>query len=46
MTDELFFQKLNPEKEKETRKYARNNDPTKIENWMAYHPVCREEWVK
>lgn len=46
MTDELFFQKLTPEKERDMRQYAQENDPPKIENWMAYHPVCREEWIK
>jgi hypothetical protein len=46
VTEEMFFQELTPEKDREFREYARNNDPPKMENWMAYHPVCREEWIK
>lgn len=41
-----LFRDLSPQEEKEAREYARKNDPPNIENWNAYHPVCREEWLK
>lgn len=46
MNENLIFQKIKPEKERELRQYAQKNDPPNIENWNAYHPVCREEWLK
>ena len=41
-----MFQILDEEKEKDYREWARENDPPNMENWMVYHPVCREEWEK
>jgi hypothetical protein len=42
----MIFRELNPQVEQEFREYARENDPLDINNWEAYHPICREEWIK
>lgn len=41
-----MFQSLSDEKEKDFRDYARETDPPKLENWVAYHPVCRQTWIE
>jgi hypothetical protein len=40
------FRKLNAEEEKEFRQYAREHNPPNSDDWMLYHPVCREEWLR
>lgn len=42
----MMFIELNEEREKEFRQWAIENLPPNIEHWEAYHPVCRDEWVK
>lgn len=32
--------------EYEFRRWAKENDPPNLDNWTAYHPVCRDEWLK
>ena len=42
----ILHRDLDDQEEAKFRKYAQDNDPPNLESWEAYHPVCREEWIK
>jgi hypothetical protein len=46
MGNEEMFKILSPEEEQQFRAWAIKNDPPQIADWEAYHPVCRDEWIK
>jgi len=42
----MLFKNLDAQEEQDFRQWAIDNDPPNLENWVVYHPVCREEWEK
>ncbi len=46
VSDHPLFSSLTDDDEAEFRKWAQENDPPNMDQWDAYHPVCRDEWTK
>jgi hypothetical protein len=42
----MEFKHLSPDEAERFREYARKNDPPAIEDWLIYHPICREVWIE
>lgn len=44
----MLFRSLTDGDEENFRRYARMNNPpsTAFDEWVTYHPVCRDEWRK
>lgn len=42
---ETPFRTLDDKEAREFIEYALNNDPPDYDQWLVYHPLCREIWI-
>lgn len=44
--EKMLFRRLDSVEEAQFRAYAQKTDPPPSDNWLSFHPICREEWIK